>query len=133
VARLEAPSVSPRATVLEGSDDQTLRRAAGHIEDTAFPRKPGNVGIDGHRDTTFRPVRNLKVGDPIVLTTVDRVFEYRVSEMKIGEPSAVHVLDPTPTATLTLVTCYPFTFIGNAPKRYIVHARLIDERARPAA
>lgn len=125
VARLEAPSVDLSATVLEGSDGATLRRAAGHIEDTALPGLSGHVGIAGHRDTTFRPVRHLKIGERLVLTTAERVFEYRISETKIVKPEDVHVLDPTPRPTLTLVTCYPFTFIGHAPKRFIVQAQLI--------
>jgi sortase A len=124
VARLEAPSVGLSATVLQGSDDDTLDRAAGHIEYTAFPGKTGNVGIAGHRDTTFRRVRNLKVGDVLTLQTSDATYEYRIAEMKIVKPDAVEVLAPTPTPTLTLVTCYPFTFIGNAPKRYVVSANL---------
>jgi sortase A len=130
VARLEAPSIGLTATVLEGSDNRTLARAAGHIEETAFPGEPGNVGIAGHRDTTFRPVRDLKVGDPLRVTTADRILEYRVASTAIVQPEDVHVLDATPQPTLTLVTCYPFTYIGNAPKRYIVKAHLVSETAR---
>jgi LPXTG-site transpeptidase (sortase) family protein len=130
VARLEAPSVGLAATVLEGTTDQTLKLGAGHIEDTAFPGASGNVGIAGHRDTTFRPVRNLKLGDPLVLLTADHVYEYRISATKIVNPTDVYVLVPTERPTLTLVTCYPFTFIGNAPQRYIVHAELVSDRAR---
>jgi LPXTG-site transpeptidase (sortase) family protein len=124
VARLEAPSVGLSATVLEGSDDQTLDRAAGHIEYTAFPGKTGNVGIAGHRDTTFRRVRHLEIGDRLMLQTSDATYEYRIVQTQIVKPDAVEVLSPTPTPTLTLVTCYPFTFIGNAPKRYVVSAEL---------
>ena len=130
LARLEAPSVRLTATVLEGSDDRTLRRAAGHIEYTPPPGKPGNIGIAGHRDTTFRALRGVKVGDPLLLTTADRTYEYRVSRTWIVEPAAVEVLDPTERPALTLVTCYPFSFIGSAPKRYIVRADLVAERPR---
>jgi sortase A len=130
LARLEAPSVRLTATVLEGSDDRTLRRAAGHIEYTPPPGKPGNVGIAGHRDTTFRALRDVKVGDPLLLTTANRTYEYRVSRTWIVEPSDIAVLDPTEHPTLTLVTCYPFSFIGSAPKRYIVRADLVAERPR---
>jgi sortase A len=128
VARLEAPSIGLAATVLEGSDDRTLARAAGHIEETALPGQRGNVGIAGHRDTTFRPIRGLKTGDPLRLTTTDRVFEYRVTSTIIVEPEDVHVLAPTAHPTLTLVTCYPFTYLGHAPKRYIVKADLVSAR-----
>jgi sortase A len=133
VARLEAPTIGLAATVLEGSDDRTLGRAAGHIEETAFPGEPGNVGIAGHRDTTFRPLRDLKVGDRLRVTTADRILEYRVASTAIVRPEDVHVLDPTPQPTLTLVTCYPFTYVGNAPKRYIVQARLVSETSRAGA
>ncbi len=131
LARLEAPSVKLTATVLEGSDDRTLRRAAGHIEYTPRPGTYGNVGIAGHRDTTFYPVRNLEVGDPLTLTTADRVYEYRVTRTWIVNPEQVEVLDRTDRPALTLVTCYPFNFIGNAPKRFIVRAQLTSERERP--
>jgi sortase A len=130
VARLDAPSVHLSATVLEGSDDGTLARGAGHIEDTAFPGQPGNVGIAGHRDTTFRAVRNLQVGDPLELTTGDSIYRYSITKAFIVEPEDVYVLDPGDRPMLTLVTCYPFTFIGHAPHRYILQAVLVDQEAR---
>jgi sortase A len=124
LGRLEAPSVQMSAPVLEGSDDGTLSRGAGHIEDTPFPGQSGNIGIAGHRDTVFRPLRRIKVGDPLALTTADRTYRYRVSKTLIVGPDDVYVLDPTKEPTLTLVTCYPFEFIGHAPKRFIVQATL---------
>ncbi len=130
VARLEAPAVSLRATVLEGSDERTLRRAAGHIESTPLPGEPGNIGIAGHRDTTFYPVRKLKVGDRLTLTTASHVFEYEVRDTWIVAPEDVHVLDATERPAMTLVTCYPFNFVGNAPKRFIIRGELVSERPR---
>jgi LPXTG-site transpeptidase (sortase) family protein len=130
VARLEAPSVELAATVLEGSDDATLARAAGHIENTAFPGERGNVGIAGHRDTIFRPLRDIRVGDPLVLTTGTRVLRYRVSDTSIVNPEDVYVLNSTEHPEMTLVTCYPFEFIGHAPRRFIVRADLVGEIAR---
>jgi sortase A len=132
VARLEAPSARLTATVLEGSDDDTLRKGAGHIEGTAFPGDDGNVGIAGHRDTTFRRVRHLEVGDILTLQTRRARFDYRIMKTMIVEPDAVEVLDPTAHPTLTLVTCYPFSYIGPAPKRYILQAHLIRETVEPA-
>jgi sortase A len=126
IARLEAPSVRMTTNVLEGTDDGTLSRGAGHIEDTPFPGQPGNIGIAGHRDTVFRPLRHIKVGDPLHITTHDRTYRYRISKTLIVGPDDVYVLDPTDRPTLTLVTCYPFEFIGHAPKRFIVQAELID-------
>jgi sortase A len=130
VAKLDAPAIQLTATVLEGTDARTLRRGAGHIEDTPLPGAGGNVGIAGHRDTTFRPVRNLKVGDQLTLTTASAVYEYRVATIRIVNPENVEVLDPTAQPSLTLVTCYPFNYIGNAPKRYIVRADLTREARR---
>jgi sortase A len=125
LARLDAPSVHLSTSVLEGSDDGTLNRGAGHIEDTPLPGEAGNIGIAGHRDTVFRPLRNVKAGDPIDLTTAERVWHYRVRRTAIVGPDDVAVLDPTADPTLTLVTCYPFEFIGHAPRRFIVQAELI--------
>jgi sortase A len=130
IGRLEAPTVKMSATVLEGSDDGTLSRGAGHIEDTPFPGQPGNIGIAGHRDTVFRPLRHIQVGDPLQLTTADRRFTYKISKTIIVGPDDVYVLDPTEKPTLTLVTCYPFDFIGHAPKRFIVQAQLVGDEPR---
>ena len=133
VAKLEAPTLKMAATVLEGSDDRTLARGAGHIEETPLPGQRGNIGIAGHRDTIFRALRNAAVGTPLTLVTRDREYHYAISRTMIVKPSDVYVLDPTPEPTLTLVTCYPFEFIGHAPNRFIVQATLVDEEARKAA
>jgi sortase A len=132
VARLEVPSVRLATTVLEGTDDGTLSRGSGHIEDTPFPGQTGNVGIAGHRDTVFRPLRRIQLGDEMKLTTADRVYHYKISKTLIVTPDDVYVLDPTAQPTLTLVTCYPFDFIGHAPRRFIVQAALVSDEARVA-
>jgi sortase A len=133
IGRLEAPSVKMSAAVLEGSDDATLSRGAGHIEDTPFPGQAGNVGIAGHRDTVFRPLRNIQVGDSLQLRTADALYRYKISKTLIVGPDDVYVLDPTAKPTLTLVTCFPFEYIGHAPKRFIVQAQLMDEEKLTAA
>jgi len=132
VARLDVPSVNLSTTVLEGTDDGTLRRASGHIEDTPFPGREGNIGIAGHRDTVFRPLRHIHLGDALNLTTADRVYRYKISKTLIVGPDDVYVLDPTEHPTLTLVTCYPFEFIGHAPHRFIVQAELIADEVLSA-
>ena len=127
LAQLEMPTIQLKATVLEGSDDATLSRGAGHIEDTSFPddtASGSNIGIAGHRDTIFRPVRHVHAGDPLTLKTPKGAYHYRVVRTTIVGPDDVYVLDPTPTPTVTLVTCYPFEFIGHAPRRFIVQAEL---------
>jgi sortase A len=125
LARLEAPTLQLSTVVLQGSDDATLAKGAGHIEDTPLPGEAGNIGIAGHRDTIFRPLRYTRVGDEFDLETANAVYHYRVTNTKIVEPDDVYVLDPTPKPTLTLVTCWPFEFIGHAPKRFIVQAELV--------
>jgi sortase A len=130
LGRLDAPSVKLSTVVLEGSDDGTLSRGSGHIEDTPFPGQAGNVGIAGHRDTTFRALRNIHIGDPLEYKTADRIYHYRISKTMIVGPDDVYVLDPTLQPALTLVTCYPFEFVGHAPRRFIVRAELAGEEPR---
>ena len=121
---LTVPALHLSTPVLEGSDDGTLSRGAGHIEDTPFPGETGNIGIAGHRDTVFRPLKHAKVGDRLELTTADHQYRYTITKTLIVGPDDVYVLDPTSSPTLTLVTCYPFEFIGHAPRRFIVQAEL---------
>ncbi len=125
VGRIEIPRLGLSVIVDEGTDEGTLRRAAGHIEHTALPGRPGNVGIAGHRDTLFRPLQNIHKDDVIVLTTLQGTYRYRVVSLKIVKPTDVAVLDPDGTELLTLVTCHPFFFIGPAPNRFIVRAQRI--------
>jgi sortase A len=122
VGRLAIPRIGLSAMIVEGDDGTTLRRAVGHIPGTALPGEPGNVAIAGHRDTFFRPLMRVRRDDEVVVTTVDGVFRYRVGATEVVEPDDVQVLRPTERATLTLVTCYPFYFVGSAPKRFIVRA-----------
>ena len=123
VGRIEIPRVHLSAMVLEGSSPKILGVAAGHIDGTALPGTPGNIAIAAHRDTFFRPLRELRRSDEIRVTTSYGTFRYVVDAIEIVDPSNVQVLYPTADPQLTLVTCYPFTFVGPAPKRFIVHAR----------
>jgi sortase A len=122
LATLRIPRLGMRVNVLEGTDDWTLNRAVGHITDTATPGSTGNVGLAGHRDGFFRGLKDIAVGDLIEVTTAAHVDRYKVQKIWIVVPTDVWVLDPTDTPALTLVTCYPFYFIGSAPKRFIVRA-----------
>jgi sortase A len=123
IGRLEIPRLHMSVIVMEGDDDETLARAVGHMRGTAFPGESGNAVLAGHRDTFFRPLKNLREGDEIRMVTTRGAFSYRVSGTEIVGPNDVSVLDPTPTRSLTLVTCYPFTYVGPAPERFIIHAR----------
>ena len=122
IGRMEIQRLGISAIVMEGTSTNTLRRALGHISGTALPGHPGNVGISGHRDTFFRPLRNIEPNDIITLTTARGEYRYRVLSTRIVDPSDVAVLAPSEKETLTLVTCYPFYFVGPAPSRFVVRA-----------
>lgn len=126
LSRMAIPRLAVSVVVSEGTNPHTLARAAGHIPGTAFPDEPGNVGIAGHRDTFFRKLGEIRRDDRIILTTPVGSFQYSVEWTQVVTPSHVEVLQPSNTATLTLVTCYPFTYVGPAPKRFIVRARRLD-------
>jgi sortase A len=123
MARLDVPDVGLSVMVLDGTDAWTLNRAVGRIEGTARPGEDGNVGIAGHRDGFFRGLRHLEIGDPLRLTSLEGVAHYEVVELSVVGPADVDVLGPTAEPTLTLVTCYPFYYVGDAPERFIVRAQ----------
>lgn len=125
IGRIEIPRLGLSVVVAEGIDKTTLLRAVGHIPGTALPGKPGNVGIAGHRDTFFRPLRNIHRNDIITLTTSLSEYRYRVVSTRVVGPTEVSVLFPTGNEILTLVTCYPFYFVGAAPNRFIVRAERV--------
>jgi sortase A len=126
LAELTIPSVGLSAAVLHGSDAHTLSLGLGHIENTPLPGESGNVAIAGHRDSFFRPLKNVKVGDDILLDTPEERVHYRVSSLRVVNSHEVGVIGPTKDPTLTLVTCYPFWFIGNAPDRFVVRATRVE-------
>jgi sortase A len=125
LGQIEITSIGLTAMIEEGDNGRTLRRAVGHIPGTALPGQHGNVVLAGHRDTFFRPLRNIHKGDEITLTTLDGSYRYRVNFTEVIEPQDTKVLDHSSDAILTLVTCYPFYFVGPAPKRFIVRANKI--------
>jgi len=125
VARLLIPRIGVSVMVVEGADAPELKRAAGHIPGTALPGEPGNVGIAAHRDTFFRPLRSIERNDAITVSTLAGAYRYRVVSTGIVSPRDVQVLSPTGRDTLTLVTCYPFYYVGSAPKRFIVRAERV--------
>jgi sortase A len=122
VGRIEIARLGISVMVVEGTGTSALRRAAGHITGTALPGRAGNIGISAHRDTFFRPLRNVRRNDVITLTTLLGEYRYRVVSTRIVGPSDVGVLEPGEAEVLTLVTCYPFYFVGSAPSRFIVRA-----------
>jgi len=124
VGMLDVPRLNLSTPVIEGDDDRSLKRAVGHLPDTPLPWQAGNSAMAGHRDGLFRPLKDIKVGDEIRFRTAREEFRYRVTETTIVEPDEVSVLQPRSKNALTLITCYPFHFVGNAPQRFIVHAEI---------
>lgn len=125
VGRLEIPRLGLRAIVREGSDENTLRRAVGHLPSSPVPGQPGNVAIAGHRDTFFRPLQGIRLNDRITFETLRGRYEYAVQSVKVVQPDDVGVLRASAQPELTMITCYPFHYIGSAPRRFVVEARQI--------
>jgi LPXTG-site transpeptidase (sortase) family protein len=130
---MSIPRVDFSAVVLHGSDDQTLRRGPGHLENTALPGTAGNVVIAGHRDSFFRPLRDVQLGDDIFMETPQGRFQYQVTAMQVVRAGDLSVLEQSNEEVLTLITCYPFWVLGNAPDRFIVRALRVDSAPAAAA
>jgi len=124
LGRLEIPDIALSAILTEGVDGRSLRRSIGHVPGTALPGANGNVALSGHRDTFFRRLGEIRRGTRISVTSVEGTFQYVVESTSIVDPDKSAVLRDVGRPTLTLVTCYPFYYVGSAPKRFIVHAGL---------
>jgi sortase A len=125
IGRVDIPRLRLSAAMAEGDDEKTLSKAVGHLPDTPLPwHRRGNVGLAAHRDGLFRPLEQIKVKDDVRLITPRGEYHYRVTKTQIVDPDDVWVLAPTSKPTVTLITCYPFSFVGNAPQRFIVQAEL---------
>jgi sortase A len=123
-AILRIPRVGLEVPVLEGTDDLTMNRGAGHVTGTSLPGQPGNIAIAGHRDGFFRVLKDVVPGDTILLEQNHRTDRFIVRNLQVVQPADTSALRATAGNTLTLVTCYPFHFVGSAPRRYIVQASL---------
>jgi sortase A len=126
IGEILVPRLGLSAIVVQGDSPASLRRAVGHISKSALPGEWGNVALAGHRDTFFRPLADIRLGDAIKFTTPVRSFEYVVESIEIVAPNDIQVLDPSTGRDLTFITCFPFHFVGPAPKRFIVRAREVD-------
>jgi sortase A len=133
LGRIDIPRLGMSLAVLQGTSSRMLRLGAGHVEGTPFPGEPGNSGIAGHRDTFFRGLKDIRRNDEIQLQTATGLLRYDVDWMKVVEPGDLSILAPSTESTLTLVTCYPFYFVGPAPKRFVVRAHKYEPPADPAA
>jgi sortase A len=129
VGRIEIPRLKLSAVIFEGTDDATLDRGVGHLAGTPTTGERGNLVLAGHRDTFFRPLKKIREGDEIDVTGPEGVSRYKVEFTQVVGPEATEVLRSTGGATLTLITCYPFRYIGNAPDRFIVRGQKVDKEA----
>jgi sortase A len=125
IGKLIIPKLGIDVIIREGTDGPTLRRAVGHIPNTALPGKTGNFIVTGHRDTFFRPLRNVQANDLILAVTSGFIYTYRVYDISVVAPDYIQALRPTSQPECTLITCFPFEYVGSAPRRFIVHARLV--------
>jgi sortase A len=130
IGRLDIPRLDVSAVIRAGSDARTLRLAVGYVPGTALPGQRGNIGLAAHRDTFFRRLGEIRSGDVVRLVTPDGTFAYRVEGTKVVEPTETWVLDDTVQPALTLITCYPFRYLGSAPQRFIVRARLVGDKGQ---
>jgi len=126
IGELEVPRLGLQTIVVQGDSSKILRHAVGHIVETAMPGDQGNVTLAGHRDTFFRPLRNIRRGDTVTLKTLEGTFQYQVESTTVVPPNDLQVLQPSAERTLTLITCFPFYYIGPAPDRFIVLARQMN-------
>ncbi|SRR5579871_5442790 len=124
------PRLGVSSVILEGTGDTTLRRAIGHVPGTALPGHGGNICLAGHRDRLFRPLKGIAEGDEVDIRTPEGMKVYRVVGSNVVAPQEVSVLGKTQANTLTLITCYPFNFIGSAPNRFVVRARAVPGNGR---
>lgn len=126
IGALDIPRLRLSAAVKFGDDGNVLAGAVGYLPDSALPWEPGNSVLAAHRDRLFRSLARIRAGDEILLSTRHGDFRYRVSRTFVVNPSDVWVLEPSPDVDLTLLTCYPFVYVGHAPQRFVVRARKID-------
>jgi sortase A len=131
IGEIQVPRLGLDAMVVQGESPSNLQRAVGHISNSPLPGEWGNVALAGHRDTFFRPLRDVRAGDEIRFRTPRETFKYRVESIEIVGPRDTKVLAPSSGRDLTLITCFPFSFVGRAPGRFIVRAREVS-RVIPA-
>ncbi len=130
IGEIQVPRLGLSAIVVQGDSPASLRRAVGHLSKSALPGEWGNVALAGHRDTFFRPLRDIQLGDEIRFRTPQNSFEYLVESIEVVAPGDNQVLKPYSGHDLTFITCFPFHYVGPAPKRFVVRAREVDRMPR---
>lgn len=130
IGEIEVPRLRLKAIVVQGDSEKLLRRSVGHLPETALPGEAGNIALAGHRDGLFRPLKDVRPGDAITLRTRDQEIQYQVEWTAVVPPTAMRVIQPTSEPALTLITCFPFYYVGAAPERFVVRARKISVTRR---
>jgi sortase A len=130
IGEIQVPRLGLNAVVVQGDSAAILRQAVGHLSKSALPGEWGNVALAGHRDTFFRPLRDIRQGDEIRFKTAERSFEYLVESIDVVAPNNIQVSEPSTGHDLTFITCFPFHFVGAAPKRFVVRAREVDRTSQ---
>ena len=123
IGQIEIPRLGIQAIIAQGDTGEVLRHAVGHIPETTLPGEMGNVGLAGHRDRLFRKLHAVQPGDIVILKTPSETFRFQVETTSVVPPANVEVLRSSNRRELTLITCFPFDFVGSAPNRFVVHAR----------
>jgi sortase A len=126
IGEIQVPRLGLKAIVVQGDSPANLKRAVGHLSKSALPGEWGNVALAGHRDTFFRTLRDIRLGDEIKFKTRERSFEYLVESIEVVAPTDIRVLESSTGHDLTLLTCFPFHYVGPAPNRFVVRAREVD-------
>jgi len=127
IGEMQVPRLGLSVMVVQGDSPASLRHAVGHLAKSALPGEWGNVALAGHRDTYFRPVRDIHLGDEVRFKTLEHTFEYVVESIEVVAPSDIQILDVFTGHDLTLITCFPFYYVGSAPKRFVVRAREVEK------
>ncbi len=130
IGEIQIPRLGLNVIVVQGDSPASLRRAVGHLTKSALPGEWGNVALAGHRDTFFRPLRDIRLGDEIRFMTRERSFHYRVESIEVVAPTDLRVLESSTGHDLTLLTCFPIYYVGPAPKRLVVRAREVEGATR---
>ncbi|MCB2293385.1 class D sortase [Clostridium algoriphilum] len=128
IGSLTIPALKQKLPIIQGTGDNDLKKGIGHFSQSVLPGEKDNCVLSGHRDTVFSKIGNLKIGDKLIVKTSAGTFTYEVNGTRIVHQDDKTVIVPTASAILTLTTCYPFNFIGDAPDRYIVSASLIKSK-----
>ncbi|MCP8616238.1 class D sortase [Salirhabdus salicampi] len=126
-AKIEIPSIKLEAAIIEGTGVEQLDKGVGHYEGSVLPGETDNTVLAGHRDTVFKSLKNVEIGDIVRITTAKGTFVYEIQEQLVVDKHDRTIIVPTESATITIITCYPFDFIGPAPERFILQGVLIDE------